>query len=88
MPDRPGKFRLNVRSEFESDGGAWPMPTHGPHTGSSIRTPPSESWRYTPDSAIAARIWRDPGVAVAVIDGCTIWPSRSASTAPGSARSL
>ena len=45
VPERPGKLRLNVRSEFESDGGAWPMPTHGPHTGSSIRTPPSDSWR-------------------------------------------
>ena len=37
------------------------MPTHGPQTGSSIRTPPSTSWRYTPASAIATRIWREPG---------------------------
>ena len=45
VPLRPGKLRLKVRSELASDGGAWPMPTHGPHTGSSIRTPPSTSWR-------------------------------------------
>jgi hypothetical protein len=63
------------------------MPTHGPHTGSSIRTPPSTSWRYTPDSAIALRICREPGVAVAAIDSCTTCPPRSASTAAGSARS-
>ena len=45
VPERPGKLRLNVRSELASDGGAWPMPTHGPHTGSSIRTPPSTNCR-------------------------------------------
>ncbi len=45
VPERPGKLRLNVRSELASEGGAWPMPTQGPHTGSSILTPPSESWR-------------------------------------------
>ena len=72
VPERPGKLRLKVRSELAFDGGACPMPTHGPHTGSSIRTPPSTSWRYTPDSAIAVRIWREPGVAVQAIDGCTI----------------
>ena len=43
VPERPAKLRLNVRSELASEGGAWPMPTHGPHTGSSIRTPPSDS---------------------------------------------
>ena len=47
------------------------MPTQGPQTGSSIRTPPSTSWRYTPASAIATRIWREPGVAVAVTRSCT-----------------
>ena len=35
----PGKLRLKVRSELEPDGGAWPMPTHGPQAGSSMRTP-------------------------------------------------
>src|SRR3954447_15095016 len=74
VPERPGKLRLKVRSELASDGGACPIPTQGPHTGSSILTPPSESWRYTPDSAIAIKIWRDPGVAVAEISGCTILP--------------
>jgi hypothetical protein len=87
VPERPGKFRLKVRSELALDGGAWPMPTQGPQTGSSMRTPPSTSWRYTPDSAIAARICREPGVAVATTSGCTSWPPLSASTAPGSARS-
>ncbi len=43
VPERPGKLRFMVRSEFALEGGAWPIPTHGPHTGSSIRTPPSES---------------------------------------------
>ena len=45
VPDRPWKLRLNVRSEWALDGGAMPIPTHGPHTGSSMRTPPSTSWR-------------------------------------------
>ena len=72
VPERPGKLRLNVRSEFASDGGAWPIPTQGPQTGSSIRTPPSTSCRYTPESAIAIRICREPGVAVAATSGCTI----------------
>ena len=39
VPLRPGKFRLNVRSEFEPEGGACPIPTQGPQAGSSIRTP-------------------------------------------------
>ncbi len=39
VPLRPGKLRLNVRSEGCALTGAWPMPTHGPHTGSSIRAP-------------------------------------------------
>jgi hypothetical protein len=43
VPERPWKLRLNVRSELASDGGAWPIPTHGPQTGSSIRTPPLTS---------------------------------------------
>src|SRR5919205_561175 len=30
VPERPGKLRLKVRSEFASLGGAWPIPTHGP----------------------------------------------------------
>src|SRR3954454_5053519 len=75
-----------VRSELAPDGGACPIPTHGPQTGSSIRTPPSTSWRYTPDSAIAARIWREPGVAVAATSALTIGPPRSASIAAGRAR--
>ena len=45
VPERPGKLRLKVRSELAFEGGAMPMPTHGPHTGSSIRTPPCTSWR-------------------------------------------
>src|ERR687889_1416582 len=64
VPERPGKLRLNVRSEFASDGGAWPIPTHGPHTGSSMRTPPSTSWRETPDPAVAPRVWGQPGGAL------------------------
>ena len=39
VPERPGKLRLKVLTLTESEGGAWPIPTHGPHTGSSIRAP-------------------------------------------------
>ena len=39
VPLRPGKLRLNVRSDGCAFTGACPMPTHGPHTGSSIRAP-------------------------------------------------
>ena len=37
--ERPWKFRLNVRTEGWPEGGACPMPTHGPHAGSSRRAP-------------------------------------------------
>src|SRR3954464_15615927 len=87
VPERPRKLRLKVRSELAPDGGACPMPTHGPHTGSSIRTPPARSCDETPELMIASWIWRDPGVAVASTVGCTIWPPLSARIAPGSARS-
>ena len=33
-----------VRSEFECDGGACPMPTHGPQASSSMRTPAMSRW--------------------------------------------
>jgi len=48
VPLRPGKFRLKVRSEFAPDGGAWPIPTHGPQAGSSIATQPSAGRRTSP----------------------------------------
>ena len=39
VPERPGKLRLKVLTLTESEGGACPIPTHGPHTGSSMRAP-------------------------------------------------
>src|SRR3954449_8011062 len=30
VPLRPGKLRFIVRSELAPEGGAWPIPTHGP----------------------------------------------------------
>ena len=37
-----------MRSEAERDGGAWPIPTHGPQAGSSIRTPAVSRSTYVP----------------------------------------
>ena len=45
VPLRPGKLRLNVRSDGLPLTGAWPIPMHGPQIGSSIRAPAeSRSW--------------------------------------------
>src|SRR5262249_61431159 len=73
------------RSEFAPDGGAWPIPTHGPQAGSSIRTPAISRSTYVPERVIWSRIWRDPGVAVAETrSSARRWPRM---TAPHSARS-
>src|SRR5918912_1234067 len=64
VPLLPGKFLLNVLTLTESEGGAWPIPTHGPHAGSSIRAPARTRSAYTPVRAMEFSIWRLPGVTV------------------------
>jgi hypothetical protein len=39
VPLRPGKLRLNVRTDASPLIGACPMPIQGPQTGSSMRAP-------------------------------------------------
>src|SRR5918998_3697596 len=84
VPERPGKLRLKVLTLTASDGGAWPIPTHGPHTGSSIRAPARTRSEYTPVWAIASRICLLPGVTVMTSPGYTVW---SLKTAAATARS-
>jgi hypothetical protein len=80
VPLRPGKLRLKVRSDGRAVTGACPMPTHGPHTGSSIRAPASARSRYTPDRMIVSRICRDPGVTVSATPGATAVSRSAAAT--------
>lgn len=85
MPLRPGKFRLNVRTETLPVGGAWPMPTHGPQAGSSIRAPLAIIAWYAPPSASASRICFEPGVTVMKTSGCAVLPFMTAATIARSA---
>ena len=80
VPLRPGKFRLNVRSDGRSFSGACPMPTHGPHTGSSIRAPAANRSPYTPERMIVSRICRDPGVTVRITPDATFLSRSIAAT--------
>ena len=75
---------MKVLTLTESEGGAWPIPTHGPHTGSSIRAPARTRSEYTPVLAMESRIWRLPGVTVMTSPGETV---SSRSTAAAIARS-
>ena len=84
VPERPGKLRLKVLTLTDSEGGACPIPTHGPHTGSSILAPATTRSEYTPVRAMESRIWRLPGVTVITSSGCTVSPR---STAAATARS-
>src|SRR6188768_916664 len=84
VPLRPGKLRLKVRTDTAPEGGAWPMPTHGPQAGSSMRAPARTRSRRTPVVAIVSRICREPGVTVTTSVGEIVLP---ASTAAGRARS-
>src|SRR3989337_564114 len=54
VPERPGKLRLNVRREAASEGGAWPMPIHGPQADSRMRAPDSMRSARAPVRAIIA----------------------------------
>src|SRR6266536_1481170 len=84
VPERPLKLRLKVRTLALPDGGAWPMPTHGPQAGSRILAPDRSRSSSTPEVVIAARIWRLPGETVAAVVAGTCRPR---STAAGMARS-
>jgi hypothetical protein len=50
-----------VRTLGWPDGGAIPIPTHGPQAGSNSRAPAETYSASTPDRAMASRAWRDPG---------------------------
>ena len=88
VPLRPGKFRLKVRSDGRAATGACPMPTHGPHTGSSIRAPAADRSAYTPERMIVSRICRDPGVTVRATPGATEPPRSRAATVARSSYEL